>query len=170
MPRPYRLGRRQASVDRTATSILSATRELVAETGRGVTVAAIARRAGVTRVTVYNRFGSLAALLGALAPEHRTDADGLREHLERSCAAWAENPALYRQIRTERTRGEQARRLAERLAATDALRPGCSLREAEDVIAVLSSFAVFDRLHKDGRRSPTAVTEVLMRLASGILA
>src|SRR5207247_9450254 len=84
MPRPTRLGRRQAAVDRTATSILSATRELVAETGRGVTVAAIARRAGVTRVTVYNRFGSLAALLGALTPEHRTEADGLRAPLERS--------------------------------------------------------------------------------------
>ena len=38
------------------------------------------------------------------------------------------------------------------------------------MIAVLSSFPVFDRLHKDGRRSPSAVTEVLMRLASGILA
>ena len=170
MPRSYRLGRRQAAVDRTAASILSATRELVAETGRGVSVAAIARRAGVTRVTVYNRFGSLAALLEAIAAPLRIDADGLREHLERSCAAWAEHPALYRQLRDERTYGDQARRLAERLAATDALRPGCSLREAEDVIGVLSSFPVFDRLHKDGRRSPSAVTEVLMRLASGILA
>ena len=60
--------------------------------------------------------------------------------------------------------------LAERLAAQDSLRPGCSLREAEDVIAVLSSFAAFDRLYHDGRRPVSAVAEVLMRLAAGILA
>jgi hypothetical protein len=38
------------------------------------------------------------------------------------------------------------------------------------VIATLTAFAVFDRLHRDGRRSPAAVADVLMRLASGILA
>lgn len=169
MPRAYRLGRRQTAVDRTATSILSAARSLVAEAGVGVGVGAIARRAGVSRITVYNRFGSRSALLEAIAPRPSVEAEDLREHLERSCAAWAENPALHRNLRTAGTI-EQARRIAERLAASDALRPGCSVREAEDVIAVLGSFPVFDRLHKDGRRSPAAVTEVLMRLASGILA
>jgi len=38
------------------------------------------------------------------------------------------------------------------------------------VIATLSSFPVFDRLHKDGRRAPAAVTEILLRLAGAILA
>ena len=33
----------------------------------------------------------------------------------------------------------------------------------------LTSFAVFDRLHQDGRRSPSAVAEILMRLAGAIL-
>ena len=112
MPRSYRLGRRQAAVDRTATSILSATRELVAETGRGVTVAAIARRAGVTRLTVYNRFGTRASLLEAIAPPPRVDADGLREHLDMSCAAWAAHPALFRNLRTEGAGVESARRVA----------------------------------------------------------
>jgi hypothetical protein len=60
--------------------------------------------------------------------------------------------------------------LAERLAASDELRPGCSIKEAEDVIGALTSFEVFDRLSKDGRRSPAAVAEILGRLASGILA
>ena len=78
--------------------------------------------------------------------------------------------AAYHDLRTEGAGVESARRIAERLAAADALRPGCSVREAEDVIAILGSFPVFDRLHKDGRRSSAAVTEVLMRLASGILA
>ena len=62
------------------------------------------------------------------------------------------------------------RPLAERLADEDELRPGCSIKEAEDVIAALTSFAVFDRLHRDGRRSAAAVTEILGRLAGGILA
>jgi hypothetical protein len=61
------------------------------------------------------------------------------------------------------------RALAERLAAADLLRPGCSLKEAEDVIGAITSFTVFDRLHKDGRRSQTAVVEIVMRFASTIL-
>jgi hypothetical protein len=61
------------------------------------------------------------------------------------------------------------RALAERLASADQLRPGCSLKEAEDVIGALTSFAVFDRLHQDGRRSSTAIAEILMRLAGAIL-
>jgi hypothetical protein len=35
---------------------------------------------------------------------------------------------------------------------------------------VLTSFPVFDRLHKNGRRSPAAVAEILMSLAAAILA
>ena len=61
------------------------------------------------------------------------------------------------------------RALAERLAGADLLRPGCSLKEAEDVIGAITSFPVFDRLHKDGRRSQAAVVEILVRLASTIM-
>jgi hypothetical protein len=38
------------------------------------------------------------------------------------------------------------------------------------VIGVLASFEVFDRLHRDGRRTTAAVGEILWRLAGGILA
>jgi hypothetical protein len=62
------------------------------------------------------------------------------------------------------------RRLAERLAAADELRAGCSIKEAEDVIALLKSFPTFDGLHQDGRRSAGAVAGILMRLATAILA
>jgi AcrR family transcriptional regulator len=172
VPRTYRLGRRQAAVDRTYNAILDAARQLVAELGPAPSVGAVARQAGVSRLTVYARFGSRAALLHALAPS-QPDHGGsdLRQHFERSCSAWAENTALFRHLQADDTGGAGApRRIADRLAATDALRPGCSVKEAEDVIAALSSFPVFDRLHKDGRRSPTAVTEILMRLAGAILA
>jgi AcrR family transcriptional regulator len=172
VPRSYRLGRRQASVDRTARSILDAARELVAKDGPAPSMGAVARRAGVSRLTVYARFGSRAGLLHALLPavaDH--GASDLRHHFERTCSAWAENPALFRHLQVDDPGDvDAARRIAERLASADALRPGCSLREAEDVIAALSSFPVFDRLHKDGRRSPAAVTDILLRLAGAILA
>src|SRR6266851_5528140 len=131
MPRSYRLGRRQASVDRTYRSILEAARELVAERGPAPSVGAVARRAGVSRLTVYARFGSRAALLGALAPALADHGDDdLGHHFERTCSAWAQNPALVRHLRIDDVTGlEAARRIAEHLAATDALRPGCSLKE-----------------------------------------
>jgi tetracycline repressor-like protein len=176
VPRPYRLGRRRAAVDRTSAAIVAAARELVAE-GDPAAMTAVARRAGVSRVTVYNRFRSRADLLRALAPAPSpTDAapdagptEMLRRAFGRSSAAWAAEPALYRRLHVE-TDPEQARLLAERLAAMDALRAGCSIREAEDAIAALLCFPVFDRLHRDGRRTAAAVADVLTRLAAGILA
>jgi AcrR family transcriptional regulator len=172
------LGRRQQSVDRTAEAILAAARTLVAEgTASALSVGAVARLAGVSRITVYNRFGSRSRLLEAVGPDRREvePAEGdpreaLRRYLTQSSAAWAADPALFRHLPSRGEENHDAeRRLAERLAAADGLRPGCSIREAEDVIGALASFAVFDRLHKDGRRSAPAVGDVLMRLAGGIL-
>lgn len=172
MPRNYRLGRRQASVDRTASSILAATRELVAERGtQNATIAAIAGRAGVSRLTVYGRFGSKANLLAAVLPQAPpSTGDDLRKHLERTTSTWAGDPALFRNLPAADRLNEVPRQIAERLATDDRLRPGCSLKEAEDVIGALSSFATFDHLYKDGRRSIGAVVEILMRLAAAILA
>ena len=181
--RGYRLGRRQVEAERTRSAILSAARQLVAEFGAESSVGKVAERAGVSRITVYNQFGSKAGLLDALAAEAGpapggargadTDSDpvdDLRRRIEQACAAWAADPSLHRQLQGHR-RGhggepELDRALAERLAARDRLRAGCSLREAEDVIGLLTSFPAFDRLHKSGRRSPSGVSEILMRMAS----
>lgn len=140
---------------------------------------AIAREAGVSRLTIYQRFGSRAGLFDALLParparlppENDDPREALRAHFLHACEAWAAEPTLHRHLPPAAlSEPESERRLAERLLAADALRPGCSIREAEDVIAALGSFPVFDRLHRDGRRSPAAVTDVLMRLAAGIMA
>jgi len=184
--RSYRLGRRQVAVDRTRAAILSTARELLAtRNGPSISVGAVARRAGVSRLTIYNRFGSRAGLLQAVldnarpsSPSRTADATGdprarLRQRIAESCGRWASDPALFRRVpelglaESEAPDGDRA--LAEQLAAADQLRPGCSLKEAEDVIGALTSFATFDRLYKDGRRSTTAVAEILMRLASAIL-
>src|SRR5256885_12555613 len=66
-PRPYRLGRRQAAVDRTRARILTAARALLVARGNAdFSIEAVARRARVTRATVYQRFGSRSQLLEAL--------------------------------------------------------------------------------------------------------
>ena len=177
--RSYRLGRRQAAADQTRIRILNAAHDLIAS-GSPAAVGEIARRAGVSRITVYNRFGSRAGLLDALSaadspstPEPEIPArDQLQLHLARACRRWAADPAFFRHLPAGARPGEDeiGRELAERLAHEDALRPGCSIKEAEDVIAVLISFPVFDRLHKDGRRPAAGVAEILMRLAAGVVA
>lgn len=184
-PRKYDLGRRQEAVDRNRAAILAAARELLAAGGLPLlSVGAVASRAGVSRLTVYNRFASKGGLLQALAGEARIrvvppltpaidDPQGrLRQRIAESCALWASDPRLFRRLPEEPAVEIEPgvdRALAEQLASSDQLRPGCSLKEAEDVIGALTSFPVFDRLHKDGRRSPPAVAEILMRLAAAIL-
>src|SRR5947209_5962753 len=67
-PRPYRLGQRQAAAEQTRARIIAAARELlVAREGfSGFTIDAVARQAGVARMTVYYQFGSKLGLLEAL--------------------------------------------------------------------------------------------------------
>jgi tetracycline repressor-like protein len=173
--RAYRLGRRQAAVDRTTRVILDAARHELTESS-SLSVGLVAKRAGVTRATVYARFGSRLALFDALTPKPsapepstRDPRQAVHDYLAARCLRWAGDTSLYRNLPATEE-GEDPRRLAEHLAALDALRPGCSLREAQDVLAALGSFPTFDRLHQDGRRSAPAVTEILMRLAAGILA
>jgi Bacterial regulatory proteins, tetR family len=178
--RAYRLGRRQPAVDRTQEAILAAARHLASEAPVGeLSVGAVARAAGVSRITVYNRFGSRAGLLATLQPpspglsqaSHGDARTQLRSRLVSACTSWSSDPALFRNLNrpSSPAAADFDRALAERLAAADMLRPGCSIKEAEDVIGALTSFAVFDRLHKDGRRPPLAVAEILGRLASAIL-
>lgn len=184
MPRSYRLGRRQGAVDSTRLAILAAARELVASGQAGLSPGAVAKRAGVSRITVYNQFGSKGGLLRELAAEaHRRPeleaagtsdpSDELRKRIAGSCSLWGSDPALFRRLPAagdfELESPHDDRALAERLAAAGLLRRGCSLKEAEDVIGAITSFTVFDRLHKDGRRSQAAVVEILMSLASTIL-
>jgi hypothetical protein len=133
----------------------------------------------VSRITIYNQFGSRSGLLASLAPRHDhvtgpsegSPREQLHHHIQLCCEAWADAPALHRHLPHSGHEGasDPARVLAERLAAADELRPGCSIKEAEDVISAITSFAVFDRLYKDGRRSPPAVAEIIRRLASTLL-
>ena len=68
--RAYRLGpRRQAGAARTRSGILAAAREVVSELGPESSVGRVAERAGVSRITIYDQFGSKAGLLDALSAD-----------------------------------------------------------------------------------------------------
>jgi AcrR family transcriptional regulator len=67
-PRPYKLGQRQLATDQTRSRIVTAARELLADENGppGFTVDAVARQAGVARMTVYYQFQSKRGVLEAL--------------------------------------------------------------------------------------------------------
>ena len=67
-PRPYRIGRRQAATDQTRARIVAAAHDLLstAQDPAGFSIDAIARKAGVARMTVYYQFGSKSGLMEAL--------------------------------------------------------------------------------------------------------
>jgi AcrR family transcriptional regulator len=68
MPRPYRLGQRQATTEQTRARILSAARELLMSSDgySRFSIDAVARQADVARMTVYHQFGSKIGLLEGL--------------------------------------------------------------------------------------------------------
>ncbi len=165
---------------RTRAAILAAAHHLVTASAALPSMGAVARRAGVSRLSVYHHFGSHAGLLEALATVGQQGAPGpsptgdaaeqLRRRIRAACERWASDPALFRRLpAAAELDPAQDHELVQRLAAEDRLRPGCSLKEAEDVIAVAASFPAFDRLHQGGRRSTAAVAEILTRMVGAIL-
>ncbi|MHB8487975.1 MAG: TetR/AcrR family transcriptional regulator [Candidatus Dormibacteria bacterium] len=64
-PRPYELKQRRAGMDATRTRIISAARKVLVS-GDAFSFEAVAREAGVARITIYDRFGGRGALIGAI--------------------------------------------------------------------------------------------------------
>jgi AcrR family transcriptional regulator len=67
-PRPYRMQARQASAEETRARIVDAARALLSAP-RGIeafTIDSVARKAGVSRMTVYHQFGSKTGLIEAV--------------------------------------------------------------------------------------------------------
>jgi AcrR family transcriptional regulator len=91
MKRRYQLGLRREASQKTRTRILRAARRLLVKKHGSPTfsIDAVARQAGVTRVTVYAQFGSKAGLLEALF-----DDIGSRGHMRRLAAVLQERDPL----------------------------------------------------------------------------
>src|SRR5438034_3447780 len=114
-PRPYRLGKREAAANETRLRILEATRQvLAAEEESDLGMEGIARRADVSRLTIYYQFKSRPGLLEALYDElarrgnmqrmgevfHEPDVSIALEKLVRTFIGfWSSDPVVIRRLR-----------------------------------------------------------------------
>jgi AcrR family transcriptional regulator len=195
-PRPYQLGRRQEATDQTRARILAAARELLAapEGYAGFTIDAVARQAGVARMTVYYQFTSKVGLLEALSDD--LAARGHMEHMGRVfmqvdpldsvaemaavfASFWGADRAATRRMRNlggidpevgqvVHDRDERRRHIASVIVGRLTERYGRPLPEqadgARDLLFTLTSFETFDSLAGPDR-TPEEVVPVVVRLA-----
>jgi AcrR family transcriptional regulator len=194
-PRPYKLGQRQAATDQTRRRIISAARDTLAsdESGPGgFTVDAVARRAGVARMTVYYQFESKRGLLEALfddlanhglmphlAPIFKETSptralEGLihafaefwnsdRIVLRRARALAALDPDVAESVRgRDELRRQHLRRILDRMPEQK------RSANAVDVLHMLTSFETFDALLTRDR-SVEEVTKIIRGLAAAAL-
>ena len=143
-PRPYRMGKRQAAADDTRARILEAARQLLAnESETDLSMEAIARRADVSRLTIYYQFKSRPGLLEALYDHlairgnmrrmaevfHEADPSVALEKLVLTFVGfWSSDPVVIRRLRgmatldTEIDQGIRARDARRQHAAREILR------------------------------------------------
>ena len=191
-PRSYQLGRRRAAAEVTRTRILDAARALLGGKGdpADFSMEAVAGKAGVSRMTVYNQFRSESGLLESLADhvarrggmdrlreaflEPRPD-EAVRRFVATFVAFWASDrillrrlralgvlfPALYKGIRD---RDEWRREAARNLARKVGVRPRAGEGPGEDarisLLFSMTSFETFDGLCDD-KRPPELVAQLL---------
>lgn len=184
---------RRELVRATRTRILEAAARLAHERGPGgFSMDLLAKEAGVARATVYEHFRSKRAVLDELAEtaarsvtlESTSAADidplrALRDTLAEVCRHWTENETTMRELRTlaAMTGGDVAgdaidpaalRKLVEALASGGHLRGHWSVDDAGDALAVLTSYATYERL-RAGERSPEQIEALLAKLAISIV-
>lgn len=194
-PKPYRLGIRQASVDSTRARIVTGARRFLRsrDAVAGFSVDAVARRAGVTRATVYHHFKSKAGLLESLYDSLASRA-GLREFLVEAfrettpdaairrlviayCRLWAAERAVIRRLHAlaevavgfpKSHRDERRRNVIRELLNTPVdsreRRRNRPPRDVVDILHMLTSFETYDGLAR-GRRTDARVVRVLSALA-----
>jgi AcrR family transcriptional regulator len=198
-PRPYRMSRRQQAVDRRRAHMLAAARQVLRAPGSAAfSLDAVARRAGVTRLTVYHQFGSRRGLLEALfddlaargglyelpsAFRHPDPEAALERYVALFGRFWTSARLVLRRLnalavldaalgraiaRRQEWRRQGLHVIASRLAAR-AARPAPEARDPViDVLFTLTSFATFDTLAGPGR-TPASVAPLVLRLARATL-
>jgi AcrR family transcriptional regulator len=199
-PRPYRLGRRQEAAEETRARIIAATRELLSATGGvpGLTIDAVARQAGVARMTVYHQFGSKQGLFEALfdslaasggmrqlphAFQQPDPLDALAEFIAIFGHFWASERLVHRRLyglaavdpefepvlRARQSRRRDGLRvIVGRLFKQRGRLSPKAIERAVDVLYMLTSFEAFDTLAGEAR-SPEEVTPIVQWLARVVL-
>ena len=192
---PYRPAQRQSASEGTRARIVDAARELLADPDAPVefTVDAVAKRAGVSRMTVYYQFGGRDALLEAvldtladqvgLTPEiaaamqRLTPGAALDQVVVVFCAFWALHRLAIRRLRAMAVldpelagvfRDERRRRLiTAALSRGDDLPAGKpASKSVIDLLLVLTSFETYDSL-ASGSDDPSIVA--LLQHACAVL-
>ena len=198
-PRAYDRTHRLAAAEETRARIIAAARDLLSsESGfAGLSIDAIAREAGVARMTVYYQFGSKSALLEALFDDlaqrvgmdrfatafgHPAPGEAMslligafvgmwssqRLVLRRLFAAAVLDPEVDQALRLRNERRRYGLRMAlGRLASTG----GAAVEPPEelvDVLFVLTAFDTYDSL-ATGTRTPEDVARIIERLVRAAL-
>lgn len=196
-PRSYDAPQRRADAEATRTRILEAARALIGGKGdlEGFSMETVARKAGVSRMTVYYQFQSKAGLLEALADHLAarggmsrlrlafTEADpevALRRLVETFVRFWASDRMTLRRLRAmavvspSASAGPRNRDAWRREAvATIAGRFAGRRRVPEsviDLLTTLTGFETYDALAGAGRSSEEierTVFEAALRLLHG---
>jgi AcrR family transcriptional regulator len=194
-PRPYQLGKRSAAKEQTRAKIVTAARDLLAGDAGPVefSMEAIARRADVSRLTIYYQFESKLGLLEALydhlaargGMQHMREVFqeqdpliGLGKFVRTFIGFWSSDRIVIRRLRGMasvdpdiekgiRTRDEWRRNIARKLVGQLAERYNLPrLQEqarAADVLHMLTSFETFDTL-MGAERSSEEVTAMVLRM------
>jgi AcrR family transcriptional regulator len=195
-PRPYQSSRRRVVTERTRARLLKAASAMLAARD-GISLDAVAKKAGVTRLTVYNQFGSRRALLEAVFDDmakrgglHRireamTSPDpktALQQIVVIFCDFWSIHcGALWRLHAASATDPEfedslrarnQRRRhllsvLVDRMIEGGAKRPEVA-SELIDVLFALTSVAFFRELSAGGRKT-NAACRLIQALAADVV-
>jgi AcrR family transcriptional regulator len=198
--RPYRSQRRAESTGRTRARIVDAVHGLLVEGAfQEATVEDVANRAGVSRATVYQHFGSRLDLIDALCdslaanPEllairTAVEADDPRDALDRFVAQaarfWASEERLHRHLYglatidpaaadyVERQRADrrgEVERLVLRLGRDHILAAGIGKRGATVRLLLLTSFEAHDELRTVAGLTAPEAERALRELASEAL-
>ena len=194
-PRRYRMGQRQPAVEQTRNRIIAAARKLIVSRSgfADFSIDAVARRAGVARMTVYYQFKSKVGLLEALFDDvaargeikrvsgafaNPEPCDALAEYIAVLGRFWTLDRVVIRRLSAMATldpdfekglRGRDARRyeglriLLQRLAEKHGQPDPAALDDAVDLVAALTSFGTFDHL-AGLARTPEDVVPTVTRL------
>jgi AcrR family transcriptional regulator len=197
MPRPYHAPERRRAADEGRDRIVDAARQILnLDDLKSFSLDAVAKRAGVTRMTVYNQFGSKGGLLGevfdtlierdafskmpAVFQEQDVGAafDQLvailgrfytdnRPLMLRMAAAAGADPDLDEAIRTRNLRRRRAvETLVQRIAADHD--PAVAPAELVNTLDVLLNFGTFNGIAGPSR-TPKAIVPHMRRMIRGVL-
>jgi AcrR family transcriptional regulator len=187
-PRPYRSAARKAAADETRARIVAAAQALM-RSGKPCSMDAVAKRARVSRVTVYHQFASKQRLLDAAfddvaergglfslrrvfsMPDPRA---ALREFVHVFCGFWNSHGGLVRSVnaaavdpdvaQSVRERNERRRTALSTLVGR--LKGGLEL---VDVLFVLTSWETYQQLMRPGR-GPEDVERLVQSAVDAVMA